>query len=241
MRKLNKLTSNYNLICFLDFEGTEKTHEMIAFGAVKAKLGRDSRIKKTFPGIKSYVKAKHPIGKYVENLTGIHPKQLKEEGVPFRVALQKIKSYCGKDFEKTLFVTFGNHDLFILASSLDNNMDADKEIVKTISKNFLDFSKLSQSFIRGPSNNPLSLLNLTLMFKLKFEGEQHDPLSDALNLMYLYDEFLVRKDIVLENYLELLSRGLHQPECIKKALLKLCKGQDVSAEEFKEFAREDVK
>lgn len=241
MRKLNKLTANYNLICFLDFEGTEKTHEMIAFGAVKAKLGKDSRLKKIYPGIKSYVKAKHPIGKYVEQLTGIKPKMLKEEGVPFRVALQKIKSYCGKDFEKTLFVTFGNHDLFILASSLDNNMDADKMIVKTISNHYLDFSKLSQNFIRGPHNNGLSLFNLINLFKLQFKGDQHDPLADAVNLMYLYDAFLSKKDIVLDSYLELLSRGLHQPECIRKALAKLCNGQDVSAEEFKLLAREDVK
>ena len=72
MKSLAKLLNNRKHILFIDLEGTQFTHEMIAFGAVKVDLDNDGNIKKVYPGIKEYVKPIGAIGKFVEQLTGIN-------------------------------------------------------------------------------------------------------------------------------------------------------------------------
>ena len=76
MKSLFKLIGKKRTIIFLDLEGTQFSHEMIALGAYRADLDKNYRIKKVHRGIHFFVKAKNKIGHYVENLTNIHQEDL---------------------------------------------------------------------------------------------------------------------------------------------------------------------
>ena len=86
MKKLLNALKGRKHICFLDFEGTQYSHEMIALGAVLATLTRKGEIKRLKKGFKVYVIAKNKIGTFVENLTGITQSTLDREGVSFTQA-----------------------------------------------------------------------------------------------------------------------------------------------------------
>ena len=58
MEKLRKLLKGHKYICFLDFEGTQFSHEMIAFGAVFVTLDKNGFIAKEKKPIRKYVKCK---------------------------------------------------------------------------------------------------------------------------------------------------------------------------------------
>ena len=241
MKKIQKLLKKHKYICFLDFEGTQFSHEMIAFGAALATLDKNCNIKRSKKPIKVYVKAKNKIGHFVENLTGITQRDLDRVGVPFSKAMKELKKYCGHAFTKCSFMTFGNHDMKILSSSFAYNLDAPGEITSVIQKNYIDFQAVISEFIKDDNNNPFSLENYLNLFGVAFEGKAHSPEYDAYNLMMLYQEFLTKKDVVLEEYLKVLTKVSHLPEPIKKSVTKLAKGEDVTSEEFKEFAEDYIK
>ena len=124
MEKVRRLLRGYRHICFLDFEGTQFSHEMIAFGAIFVTLNKDGTIAKQKKPIKQYVKCKNQIGKFVKNLTGITEKDLEKYGIDFATAIKDIKKYCGMNFKKTIFMTFGNHDIRILNQSSSYNLNS---------------------------------------------------------------------------------------------------------------------
>ena len=63
MRILNNIVQGHSQLAFLDLEGTQFTHEMIAIGIVKVDIRKDGTIKKIHKGYHSYVYAKNKIGK----------------------------------------------------------------------------------------------------------------------------------------------------------------------------------
>ena len=65
MEKVRRLLRGYRHICFLDFEGTQFSHEMIALGAVKVSIRKDGTIRKIHRGIYTLVKAKNKVGSVV--------------------------------------------------------------------------------------------------------------------------------------------------------------------------------
>lgn len=241
MKKMSKLLKDRRHICFLDFEGTQFSSEMIAFGAVFVNLDKHGRIKNSKRPIIYYVKAKNKIGRFVENLTGIHQNILDEVGIPFSQALKEIKKYCGIHFSKTAFMTFGNHDMKIFNSSISYNLDVPKDITEVIHKNYIDFQAIISEFIKDDANNPYSLSNYLSLFNLNFEGTVHNPQDDANNLALLYDAFLREKEIVLTNYLRTLGNVKHLPEPIHIAVKKLASGQDVSGKEFEDYCKDYIK
>ena len=240
MKKFNKLLKGHKYICFMDFEGTQFSHEMIALGAVLATVNpKTGRIKRHKDAIHIYVKAKNKIGKYVTELTGITEDDLKTKGVSFNRAMLDLKKYIGLAFKKTSFVTFGNHDMRILSQSVMYNMEYPKEICSYIQKNFIDFSNFISEFVKDDNGNPLSLVHYCELFDVKEAGVAHDPRVDAINLMNLYDAFLEKKDIVLERYKDVLKRGnSHLPKPVMMAINALASGQDVTAEQFENNLKE---
>lgn len=241
MEKVRRLLRGYRHICFLDFEGTQFSHEMIAFGAVFSTLNKDGSISKSKKPIREYVKSKNTIGKFVENLTGITKKDLDRYGIDFASAVKEIKKYCGMNFKKTIFMTFGNHDIRILNQSSSYNLNSPKEIVDVIKKNYVDFQAVISEFVKDDNGNPLSLSHYLELFGIEFDGKAHDPLYDALNLGKLYDVFLKKNDIVLEQYLKVLKRSNFGPQPVSKAVHKLANGESVSSEEFIELIKEYIK
>ena len=59
MKKFDRLLKGHKNIVFLDFEGTQFSHEMIAIGAVSTVIDRNGRIKKMKKPFKILVKAKN--------------------------------------------------------------------------------------------------------------------------------------------------------------------------------------
>lgn len=234
MKKLERALKNHKHLVFLDFEGTQYTHEMIAIGAVACSLDRHGKIAKMKKPFKIYVKAKNKIGKYVVELTGITEDQLAKEGVSFGTAMEELKKYVGLSFKKSTFITFGNHDMRILNQSIAYSLSFPKEICSNIQKNYLDYSAFLSDFIRDDKGNPLSLVHYCEYFGVKEAGTAHDPAVDALNLANLYNAFLENKDLVLEGYKKVLSRSHHFPEPVVYAINKLAAGEDVSAAEFEQ-------
>lgn len=240
MNKINKALKGSSSICFLDFEGTQFTGEMIALGAYFVSLNKNGTIKRNKNPIMVYVKCKNKIGKFVEELTGINQSHLDKYGVSFSIAMKELESYCGMKFPKTAFVTFGNNDIRILNQSISYNLDSSKEITSVIHKKYIDFQAIISEFIKDDSANPLSLSNYCELFEIGFDGTKHNPKDDAVNLARLYQAFLTRKDIVLDNYLKTLQKTRHLPDPIQKATIKLASGEDVSANDFVNLCKEYI-
>lgn len=234
MKKLEKLLKHHNHIVFLDFEGTQYSHEMIAIGAVAVSLDKNGFIKRRKKPFKIYVKAKNKIGKYVVELTGIQEETLKEQGVCFRKAMEELKKYVGLSFKKSSFITYGNHDMKILGQSISYNMDFPKEICSQIQKNYIDYATFINEFMRDENGNPLSLVHNCEAFGLTLAGDAHDPAVDAENLANLYDAFLKNPALVAENYKKVLPHVNHFPEPVNHILVKLNNGESVSPETFDE-------
>ena len=241
MKLLQNAIKKHKYLVFLDFEGTQYSHEMIAIGAVLATLDHKGCIKRLKKGYKAYVLAKNKIGPFVEKLTGINQELLDKKGVSFAKAMNDFRDYCGSAFTKCTFVTFGNHDMKILNQSFSYNLDAPKDIINQIQHNYLDFSNFISTFTKDSNGNPYSLSNYCAHYYVDREGIEHDPLFDAINLANLYNGFIKSPDLVLEDYLVTLSKMRHLPVPIKEVIDRLSRGEDVTSEEYKEIAKEYLK
>ena len=241
MKDLDRHLNNVKTLCFLDLEGTQFSHEMIAFGAVKVSIRKDGSVKKIHRGIYSLVKAKNKVGKVVTDLTGITDAEIKKNGISFRQAMDQLKKYMGRDFTKSKYVTFGSHDLRIIAQSLAYNLDAKKEDVHVLIKHNFDLSEFASTYVRDDNGNTYSLANFLKIFGLEFKGTQHNALADALNLVYLYDALLKHKEILKEQYVKVLSKMKHLPAPIQKTIQQLINNKQVTYSEFESYVEESLK
>lgn len=240
MRHFNKISKNYKYLVFLDFEGTQYSHEIIAIGAVAVSLKSNGSIKKYYAPFKRYVKPKNPIGSFVTNLTGITENKIKKDGIRFSVMLKEFKEYLGRKYKHSLFVTFGNFDYKMLTQTCMYNLDTPKDIAEQIKQNTFDFLGFISGFIRDDKHNPYSLTNYCKLYGLEFEGVAHDPQYDALNLAYLYDAFLKNKDILVSEYGKFLATTLHSPEPIKQITKLLNDGETVTPETYQEIVKKYI-
>ena len=220
----------------MDYEGTQFSHEMIALGAILVVIDpKTGRIKKKKAPFKTYVKAHNRIGSYVERLTGINEELLKQKAVSFNDAMKAFKAYCGLNFKKATFITYGNHDMRILGQSIAYNLSYPKDVTSQIQKNYFDYSVFIGEFVRDEKGNPLSLIHLCELFGVPEAGTAHDPEIDAINLANLYDAFLEKKDLVLDEYKKHIKTHSNSlPTPIHNVVIKLASGENVTAEEFEE-------
>ena len=241
MKDLEKIINSRKSLCFLDLEGTQFSHEMIAIGAIKVDIRKDLSIKKIHKGYYSLVLAKNKIGKVVTDLTGITEDDVKKHGKRLRVVIAELKKYLGRDFSKTLFVTFGNHDLRILAQSLAYNLDAPKDDIHMMIKHNFDFAEWISGYVKDENNNTYSLANLLKVFNVDFEGVQHNALADTLNLVYLYREVLKRKDILSEEYRKVLVKYRHLPEPLHELITLLVEeNKTISPKDFDNLIKKAI-
>lgn len=241
-KKLQHYLKGHKSLVFLDFEGTQFSHEMIAIGGIATIIdSKTGKIKKRKEPFKIYVKAHNKIGSYVEKLTGIDEKILKEKGVSFNTAMLSLKKYVGLNFKKSTFITFGNHDLRILNQSIAYNLKYPKEVTSQIQKNYMDYSSFINEFIRDDNGNALSLVHFCDLFSIKEAGEAHDPEVDAINLANLYEGFLENPGLVIEEYKKnVKNHSSSLPEPIAIAARRLASGEDVSAKDFDEYVRKFI-
>ncbi len=238
-KKLLKCLRGNKVLVFLDFEGTQFSHEMIAIGGLTVTIDpKTGRIKKRKDPFKIYVRAHNKIGGYVTNLTGISEQTLKEKGVVFDTAMKALKKYVGINFKKATYVTFGNHDLRILNQSIAYNLAYPKEVTSQIQKNYFDYSAFISEYIRDEKGNPLSLVHYCELFGVPEAGAAHDPEVDAINLANLYDAFLVNTNLVVAEYKKHLKlHNSNLPAPIAKAVVRLVSGETVTAQEFEDEIR----
>lgn len=241
MKNLKRIVGNRKTLVFIDLEGTQFSHEMIAIGAVKVDLHKDCSVKKIHKGYYTLVLPKNKIGRVVTDLTGLTDAEVKKDGIRFRAAIQNFKKYVGRDFNKTLFVAFGNHDARILAQSLIYNLDAPTEDVKIMIKHFFDFSEFISQYIRDDNFNTYSLSNMLKVFNIDFEGEKHNALADTINLVKLYDAMIKNEEILTQEYIKTLSKahGLNEPisSLVKRLLVEK---KETSYEDFVELIKESL-
>lgn len=232
MRKLDKLLKNKKCIVFLDFEGTQFSHEMISIGAILCNINSAGHIRKYHKSFELYVKCKNKIGKYVTNLTGITEDKLCSDGIDFAKAMNEFRKYCGLNFKRAAFATFGSHDIRIINQSIVYNADAPVEICRHIQKNHIDMSEIISEFIKDDNGNPMSLVNYCKLFGIKEAGQAHNAAIDAINLAHLYESFVSEKSVVLDEYKKVIKKMKHLPTPISHAVGKLANGEDVTADEF---------
>lgn len=240
MKNLFKLIGKRRTIIFLDLEGTQFSHEMIALGAYRADLDNTYHIKKIHKGIKFYVKAKNKIGHYVEDLTNIHQDDLDKKGITYKQAMTKLRKYCGYFLSKVCFCTFGTHDLRIIMKSLENSPDADESFCHFIAKNCIDLSAVVSRYITDEHGNPLSLVNNLKVFNVELTGDPHNPLTDAYHLLLLYKAFIDQKEVVLQEYKKVLSNLKTIPEPVRYIIHQLLEGNNVTPENFVAAIREYI-
>lgn len=241
MKKIDRLLKGRNCIAFVDFEGTQFSHEMIAIGAVLCTLDRKSQIKAYKEPFKMYVRAKNKIGNYVTDLTQITEEMLRKEGKSFYDALLAFKKYLGTKWKKCLFVTYGNHDLRILNQSIAYNFQFPKDFCQQFQHNYADFAAFISEFIRDEKGNPLSLIHNCELFGVELMQPAHDPRSDAVNLARLYDAFVKNGEIVKDQFKKAVLHTNHLPEPINRVITKLNNGESVSSEEYDSFVKEYLK
>ena len=232
MKKFERLLKGHKSLVFLDFEGTQFSHEMIAIGATHVVIDRHGYIKKHKKPFRIYVKAHNRVGKIVTDLTGITDDMLKKQGVSFFTAMSELKKYCGLAFRKSSFITFGNHDMKILSSSISYSFDFPKEIVQCIQQNYIDFSAFISEFMRDDKGNPLSLIRYCDAFGVKQAGPAHDPAVDAENLAWLYDATMRHSEILLDEYKRVLKSFNHFPQPVSNVIKKLANNENVTSDEF---------
>ena len=241
MKKIDRLLKGRKYIAFVDFEGTQFSHEMIAIGAVLCSLDRNNGIKTYKEPFKMYVKAKNKIGSYVTDLTKITEEQLKAEGKSFSDALLAFKKYLGLKWKKCLFMTYGNHDLRILNQSIAYNFHFPKDFCSQFQKNYGDFASIIGEFVRDANGNPLSLVHNCELFNVELMEPAHDPASDAVNLARLYDAFIKNTELVKSEFKKSVIHTIHVPDPIKTVITKLTNGESVTPEQYDAFVKDYLK
>ena len=240
MKDLDKILKGRKTLCFFDLEGTQITHEIIEIGAYKVTLREDGTIKKVHRPYKAYVKAKHPVGSVVTKLTGITDAKLAKEGIPYRQMQSEFIHYIGKDWDRALFIAYGSQDGHMFMASAENNMDASMECARYLSKRVFDFCHFLSHYIRSDAGDPLSLKHMCEVFGISFEGQQHDALSDAYNLLCVYRHFLSDTDIVKEQYEKVLVRSNSIPYPARKLIRMLKEGKTATIEDLNKAVEEAV-
>lgn len=241
MKDLDKIIQQRKGLCFLDLEGTQYSHEMIAIGAIYVDLKKDGTVKKIGKPFYTLVKAKEKVGKVVVDLTGITDEKIKKNGISFRKAIEGLQKYLGKKFSKVLFVTYGSHDMRIVEQSCAHNLDANYDACKQIIRNNFDFAEFFAKYCRDEHHNTYSLTNALKLFEVKFEGTAHNALDDTRNLIYLYDAFIKRGDIVFAQYKQNLSFTKHLPDPLQKVVKELSNGGTVDQAKYDSFIKESLK
>lgn len=234
MKTLEKQLKDHKTIVFLDLEGTQFSHEIIAIGAVKCTLDDKKKIQKPtrLRKFKIYVKPLGQIGRFVSTMTQIDEPLLKEQGVTLEEAFKEFKNFVKVPLESCSFVVFGSNDAKMIIDSISYSKPSNETIGYEIVKNSIDYLMFVSQYIKDNNGNNYSLVNYLKVFGLEPYGTSHDPLNDAIDLMHLYQALEEKKDILLEEYLKVLRKQRLFPDPVKKAILALTKGEDVSSKDF---------
>ncbi len=239
MKEINRILNSFKSIVFIDFEGSQYGQEIIAIGAIKVDLDNKNLIKKTYNPFKCYIKIDEDVGDFITNLTGISNELLNKKGLSFNLAIKKLESYVGKDSVK--FFHYGNFDVHLLHNSRNKNKLNENEFIARILNNSIDFSKVLSHYVKSEKNTPLSLVDALRIFQTNIDQNLHDPETDAINLMHLYQSFLKKHTILKNEYIKVLKNSPSLANPFKKIIKKLESEQKVTYKDFISYIEEDLK
>jgi len=240
MEAIKKLLKGKRTLVFLDLEGTQFSHEIIAIGAVKVSVNEKGNIiniekAKKF---KQYVKPLGQIGKFVSNMTSITEDILREQGVTLEQTFKDFKDFVRKPFNECAFIVFGSNDVKMIVDSISYSKPVNDEIGYNICKNSIDYLAFCSQYIKDDNGNNYSLVNYLKVFNIEPYGVSHDPLNDSIDLMNLYNALDTQKDILLNEYIKVLQKQRLFPAPIKKIINDLIEGKNVTADDFIQDCRE---
>ncbi|GAA0105432.1 3'-5' exonuclease [Paraclostridium sordellii] len=198
--------------------------DIIAIGAVKY-----DTISKKISSFKSLIKPVSNIDVYphIEELTKITNEDL-ENAPNYEEVMRNFKKWLGKFSDIQGIYTFGNLDLTCFANTDRRSAKKNNHprFVNNIKDLFIDIKKhyLNQG-IR--CINYVSLKHLLDWANVEFDGNAHDPLADAYNLLILDNtlssqkeirELLIIKDIIKKPFIELNNDLEHNFEEYKESV-----------------------
>ncbi|CEP79543.1 3'-5' exonuclease [Paraclostridium sordellii] len=198
--------------------------DIIAIGAVKY-----DTISKKISSFKSLIKPVSNIDVYphIEELTKITNEDL-ENAPNYEEVMRNFKKWLGNFSDIQGIYTFGNLDLTCFANTDRRSAKKNNHprFVNNIKDLFIDIKKhyLNQG-IR--CINYVSLKNLLEWSNVEFDGNAHDPLADAYNLLILDNtlssqkeirELLIIKDIIKKPFIELNNDLEHSFEEYKESV-----------------------
>lgn len=233
MEAFKKILKNRRTLVFMDFEGTQFSHEIIAIGLVKTTCDENGIINGPYQTYKRYVKSYGPIGKIVTRITSITPEIIKNEGVTLEQALDEIKIFLGDEYENTAFIAFGSNDVKMIIDSIKLSKPSNDYVGLEMCKHSIDFLAFLSQFIKDDKGNNYSLVNYLKLYDKEPYGTSHDPLNDAIDLMNLYQVFMTEKEIRAREYINVIKKQKIFPSPIKKIINKLLNDEVVTPEDFK--------
>ncbi len=238
MEQLKKALQGRKTLIFIDFEGTQFSHEIIASGLCKCRIDEDGKIVREDEGIILYTKARASIGSFITKMTSLTEDFIRENGITWEETIDRINDYIGTDLDDVVFVCFGSNDpRMVLESCRISHPDNSKEAKKWI-PHFFDLMTFLSQYIRDEKGNTYSLLNFLKLYAVEPVGAAHNPLNDAINLKNLYRAAIDRPDILFEEYQKLLCRMKILPPPVRAIVQHLASGEDVSHEDFLKLVRE---
>lgn len=228
-----KLKGKTQLV-FVDFEGTESTHEMISIGAIKATLDFKGHFKRQYPLFYTLVKPSTPLTRFIIQFTKITQQDIDQKGVSLSEGIQKLVKYIGAaSLKKSLVFVFAPHDFRLLKIAQSMLLDPKEQaLIQLLLKNSIDFQAVLSQLMQDAHGNPLSLNNYLKAFQVEVPGQEHHAGNDALKLMEIYRAFSEKKNlpILREAYLNILSRGKGLPVPVRRAVKDLLEDKAVTRE-----------
>lgn len=238
MEQLKKALKGRKTLIFIDFEGTQFSHEIIASGLCKCRIDEEGNIIEEDEGLILYTKARASIGSFITKMTSLTEEFIRENGLTWEETIDRIDDYIGENLEDVVFVCFGSNDpRMVLESCRISHPDNAQQAKKWI-PHFFDLMTFLSQYIRDEKGNTYSLLNFLKLYSVDSIGAAHNPLNDAINLKNLYRAAIARPEILFEEYQKLLCRMKLLPSPVRTIVQNLCMGKDVSHEDFLKLVRE---
>lgn len=240
MKRLESKLKGIDTLIFLDFEGTQLSHEIIAMGAIKVKIDENLNIiKNDYHPFKIYVKAHSPIGEIVREMTGIDESFLSDQGMTWERAIYKFDNYINSHTYK--IIVFGNNDIYMINETNRYSYPRNINISKEWPRNIFDFATFMGEFIKDDKGNSLSLVNSLKLFSLKPVGMSHDPLNDALDLKNLFFAFINNTELVKQEYIKQLAKNHKMPDPVKEVMKLVLNKQNVTYDIFEQIVDDYLK
>ena len=241
MKLFSNLLKGKRKAIFFDLEGSQFTQEIIAIGAIKAKLDAKGDLvsieRKTF---EVYVKCHGDVGPVVEKLTHINNEKLKNDGLAYHTAMQKFIKFVGKNPEEYAFIAYGSFDKTLLFNTDELNNFPFKEFDAIVARNYVDYAKFVSQFMKNDSHQTPSLVDAIMYLGGVPYDNVHDPLCDSQNLVLLFKLMRENKDNLKEQYKRTMLQSPY-PTPIINILKKLNSNQSVTPVDYEQYLNDYFK